>query len=210
MTKRSAIIFLSVLIFFAILTPALVIIQTTRINSGWHEILWGTSENHVQEWIKKNNNRYSYNRCNFSHFGVTCYKLSWKENETSPFDYIEFQFRDNKLCAVIETERKKNFDPAISRKLGKPKNGTDLSVDYLREKGIRYKISDRVFYYEPIQKLSSTKLRYAVQRYIRTNLNDVSKPDEIMEYQLTTGYYQPDYFEEIKDNTEDFPTFRFF
>lgn len=109
MTKRSAIIFLSILIFFAILTPALVIIQTTRINSGWHEILWGTSENHVQEWIRKNNNRYSYNRCNFSHFGVTCYKLSWKENETSPFDYIEFQFRDNKLCAVIETERKKKL-----------------------------------------------------------------------------------------------------
>lgn len=210
MTKRSAIIFLSILIFFALLTPALVILQTVRINSGWHGISWGAQESQVQEWIKKNNNKYNWSRCNFSHFGVTCYKLSWKENENSPFDYIEFQFKDNKLCAVIETEHSKNFDPAIAKKLGKPKNGTDVSVDFLREKGFKYKISDRVFYYEPVQKFNSTKLRYAVQRYVKTNLSDESQPDEILSYQLTTGYYSIERFEEIKNSTEDFPTFRFF
>ena len=64
-------------------------------------------------------------------------------------------------------------------------------------------------YYSPSQKFNGTKKRFAVEILFRKNLSDTTVPEEKVFYLLTTGYYSPEYYEEAKKHTENFPSHRF-
>ena len=210
MSKSKAVLILAILSVIFISAPLAVFIKTSHLRSGYKGLPWGKTEYQVQEWIKKNNNKFYWSKCPLSHYGVSCSRLSWKQNEQSPFEYIEFQFKDGKLVAVIETGHQKNHTPEVLRSFGKSENGTDLAVENYRSKGEKYQLRDYVNYYVPInQKLNGTKKRYAVQILFQKNLSNPEIPEEKLFYQLTEGYYSPEYFEEAKKHSENFPSFRF-
>lgn len=205
MTEKKAIIIISILAFFALAAPVFVLLKAKNLNAGWKGILWDSTEVQVQDWVKKNNNKASWSRCNLSHFGVNCYKITWKENEKSPFEYIEFQFKDNKLKAVIETEHQRDFQKNDLKIYGRAEFGRDLAKDYYKEKGIKYQLTDRVFFYEDFQ----NKKRIALQILVRSALNSEEIADENLYTQITSGYYSPDYYDDAKESNENFPSFRF-
>lgn len=209
MTKTKALILCSILGFIFIAAPAFVITKAFRIKSGYKGVFWGQTEYQVKEWAKKNNNKSYWEKCPLSHYGVTCQRLNWKQNEQSPFEYIEFQFKDEKLVAVIETGHEKPFSQDIFYSYGHSENGTDLAVEIYREKGTKYQLRDFVNYYSPVQKMNGTKKRFAVEILFRKNLSDFSVPEEKVMYLLTTGYYSPEYYEQAKEHTENFPSHRF-
>lgn len=201
-TKRKAVVLISVLLLVFILVPFFVIKKTFDIKSGWNSILWGSSQNQVKEWVKKNNTNYIYSLCNSSHFGVVCYKLSWKNKESSLFEYIEFQFKDDSLCAVIETEKQSLSDPAKKYSLGRPLYGKDIRLFYKRENGIKYSYVVRLFYYDIQNKWKNTKNRYYIKCVIRNIPSNSSFSDEIISYQYIKGYYSANYFDLIKNNSD--------
>lgn len=209
MTKIKAIILVSILSLAAIITPAIVIHRSVTIRSGYKGITWGRTQHQVEQWARNNNNKINWARCPFSHYGVTCIRLTWKQNETTPFEYIEFQFKDEKLVAVIETEHEKPFEKSILHSLGRSENGTDYARDTYREKGIKYELRDWINYYSPSKNWKGTKIRYAVNVLFRKNLSDPEQPEEKLLYQLTTGYYSPEYFEEARKHNENFPSHHF-
>lgn len=209
MTFKKAVILVSVLAFFAIGVPAFVISRTISLNAGWNGIPWGSTESQVQTWVKKNNNRVSWAKCTASHYGVTCFKITWKESEKSPFECIEFQFQNGELKAVIETAHQKDFERSDLTSLGKASYGTDLATDIEREKGIKYRITDRVFYYDNLRKYSSVKKRAALELLVRTPINADDVPEKILCSRLTTAYYSSDYYEMVKSSSGDFPAQRF-
>ena len=209
MTKTKAIILSSILgiLFFAM--PAIVLVKAVRINSGYKGLVWGQTEYQVKEWIKKNNNNIIWTKCPFSHYGVSCTRLAWKQGGQSPFEYIEFQFKNGKLAAVIETGHAKPFSPEILYSYGRSENGTDLAVEIYKSKGERFQLRDYVNYYAPAQKFNGTKKRYAVEILFKKNLSDSTAPEEKLFYLLTAGYYSPDYYEEARNHNENFPSHRF-
>lgn len=209
MTKSKAIILCSILGIIFLLAPAFVITRAFRIKSGYKGVFWGQTEYQVKEWANNNNNKITWEKCPLSHYGVTCQRLSWKKNEQSPFEYIEFQFKNEKLVSVIETGHEKPFNKDVFYDYGRSENGTDLAIETYREKGTKYELRDFVNYYSPVQKFYGTKKRFAVEILFRKNLSDVSVPEEKLMYVLTTGYYAPEYFEEAKEHAENFPSHRF-
>lgn len=210
MNKRNALIFLSILGILFTAMPLIVILRTIHLKSGYKGLVWGRTEQQVQSWIKKNNNKAVLNRCNLSHFGVSCYKLTWKDSSTSPFEYIEFQFKDGKLVAVVETGHKKDYTKNIAKEFGQPDFGTDIAVSPVqKEKGQRYQLTDRIFYYSASNRLIGTKSRIALECLIKNVTNDTAIPEETLFYRITTGYYSPDYYDQAKSNTENFPSLRF-
>lgn len=209
MTKVKAIIITSILGILFLAAPAAVITRAVHIKSGYRGLLWDSTEFQVQEWIKKNNNRFSWTKCPLSHYGVTCSRLSWKQDQQSPFEYIEFQFKNGKLVAVIETGHEKEFSKEVLHAYGKSENGTDLAIDEYKSKGTKYQLRDYVNYYSPVNKFSGTKERYAVEILFQKNLSDPTVPEEKLMYHLTSGYYSPSYYEEAKNLNQNFPSHRF-
>lgn len=194
-----------------VLVPAFVIKRTFDMKSGWNGLSWGKTEEQIREWVKKNNTNYSFERCPLSHYGIVCWKLSWKTKENSvPFEFIEFQFKDGKLVAVIETEKSSSSDPASRLDLGRPAKGTDIKSLVQRENGIRFAFTERVFYYVPESKFKATKERYAVSRLVKTPLDRTEIPEEILSWRLTRGSYSSKFYEEISDKWNDFPSAHFF
>ena len=213
MTKKSSIVTICILSVVFLMAPVFVIIRTINIENGWKGLPWGATEQQTKEWVEKNNNKSIWNKCNLTHFGVSCYKLTWKETKSIPFEYIEFQFKNGKLCAVIETYHEEANDPAEYLKLNRPKiergGGQDLGNDFYREKGNKYKLTDRVFYYTIPRTFKETRIRHAVERLVKNNLTDTAEPESVISYQLTTAYYSLEYFEEAKNLTDNFPSHRF-
>lgn len=209
MTKSKAITISIVLGILFLAMPAFVITKTARIKSGYKGLVWGETEFQVKEWMKKNNNKIIWTKCPFSHYGVSCIRLTWKQNEQSPFEYIEFQFKNEKLVAVIETGHEKPFSPEVLYSYGRSENGTDLAVEIYKNKGEKFQLRDYVNYYSPLQKFNGTKKRFAVEILFKKNLSDTSVPEEKLFYLLTSGYYAPDYYEEAKMHNENFPSHRF-
>ena len=210
MTKTKAIIISSILLLLFLLAPAFVILKAIHIKSGYKGLIWGQTEYQVQQWAKKNNNNMIWTKCPLSHYGVKCYKLSWKQNRQSPFEYIEFQFKNEKLVAVIETEHEKPFNPNILKQYGKSENGTDLAVETYKVKGEKYKLRDYVNYYIPnAQPFYGTKKRYAVEILFQQNLNNENEAETKLFCLVTKGYYAPEYFEEARKHNENFPSHRF-
>lgn len=209
MTKSKAIILSAILGILFLAIPAFVIVKAANIKSGYKGLVWGQTEYQVKEWIKKNNNNIVWSKCPLSHYGVTCTKLTWKKNEQSPFEYIEFQFKNGKLAAVIETEHEKPFTPEVLYSYGRSENGTDLAVEIYKSKGEKFQLRDYVNYYSPMQKFNGTKKRYAVEILFKKNLTDTTVPEEKIFYLLTTGYYSPEYYDEAKNHNENFPSHRF-
>lgn len=208
MTLKKAVIFISVLGFFSLAVPFFVIFKSISLNSGWNGILWDSTEPQVQAWVKKNNNRANWSKCPLSHFGVSCYKVTWKETEKSPYEYIEFQFQDGKLKAVIETFHQKDFQKTDLQEFGRASYGSDLAIDFYRDKGIKYKLADRVFYYEnPIH--SSKKYRIAQEFLVQTPINSNEITETILFSRITKAWYCPDYYEKAKNSNENFPSSRF-
>lgn len=211
MSKRRAIIILCILSVFFVCVPLFVILRTINFEFGWKGLHWGSSEYQVKEWVEKNNNKANWAKCNHPHFGVSCYKVTWKEARAIPFEYIEFQFKNEKLVAVIETYHEEEVDPADYLKLYRSniirEGGTDLQVEFTREKGIRIKNVDRVFYYTIPRSFNKTRIRHAVERLVKINTQD--QTETISLYNLTTGYYSYEYFEEAKALQESFPSHRF-
>lgn len=209
MTKIKAIIITSILLLASVIAPAIVINRSITIRSGYKGIPWGRTQYQVEEWVRSNNNKITWTRCPFSHYGVTCCQVKWKQNEKTPFEYIEFQFKDEKLVAVIETEHEKQFEKTILQSLGKSDNGKDYKRETYREKGVKYELRDWVNYYIPAKTYRGTKVRHALNLLYRKNLTNPEEPEEKLMYQLTTGYYSPSYFEEARLYSENFPSHHF-
>lgn len=209
MTKVKAIIFVSVLAAISILVPSIVIYRSVNIRSGYKGLPWGKTQYQVEQWARSNNNKSVWSRCPSSHYGVNCIRLTWKQNQTTPFEYVEYQFKDEKLVAVIETQHEKPFDKDIFRIYGKSENGTDYARETYKEKGTKYELRDWINYYSPSQRWKGTKLRYAVNVLYRKNLSNPEQPEEKLMYQLTTGYYSPEYYEEARTHNENFPSHHF-
>ena len=211
MRKKASIIYLIVLLLIFISVPAYVIKKTVSMKSGWNGLTWGRSEIQIKEWIKKNNSNYEIERCPLSHYGVVCWKLTWKsKNNNVPYEYIEFQFKDGKLCAVIETEKVTDMDPAIRLSLGHPDRGSDIKSVPYKEKGLKFSLVERVFYYSPEAKFKVTKERFAVSRLVKVPLDEKAElPEEVLSWRLTKGSYSPSYFEEVKNQSENFPSAHF-
>ena len=186
MTERKSQVFICILAAVFVLVPVFVIKKTVDLQSGWNGLAWESTQDEVKEWVKKNNTKYSYSPCSQSHFDVSCFKLSWKNTEHSPFEYIEFQFKDGLLCAVIETGKPVFSDPAVSLGLGSPESGRDLRYFFQKEKGIKYKYTERVFYYTPSEKRKSSGKYQAVCRLVRNIPSDPSFADENVLFRLTT------------------------
>ncbi len=209
MTKSKAIILSSFLAFIFFAVPLLVILKGFQLKSGYKGLSWGQNEVNVKEWVKKNNNKIIWSACPQSHFGVNCFRLTWKDGEKSPFEYIEFQFKNEKLVAVIETEHEKLFDKKVFYSYGKSENGTDLAVETYKSKGEKFQLRDYVNYYVPKQSLNGTKKRYAVEILYKKNLSNPEVPEEKVLCLITTGYYSSEYFEEAKLYEKNFPSHRF-
>ena len=209
MKKRGAIIYSIFLLIVFLLVPAYVIKLSIDMKSGWNGLTWGKTENQVKEWIRKNNSNYNLSRCTQSHYGVVCWKLSWKAQADSPLDFIEFQFQDGKLCAVIETEKVVSEDPFPNGELGLAEKGSDLKTVQLKEKGVRYSVTERAFYYIPEVRFKATKQRIAVSRLVKNAINREDLPEEILSWRVTRGYYSPSRFEEVKSQYDDFPSAHF-
>lgn len=210
MNKRNSIIFLSIISAIFVIMPVIVILRTCHLKAGYKGLTWGRTEAQVQMWIKKNNNKAIWNRCNLSHYGVTCWKLTWKNLESSPYEFIEFQFKDGMLVSVIETEREKPYSRQIDTMFGRPDYGTDIAASSVqKDKGIKFQYINRIFYYTGRRHLSGTKTRIAVERLIKYTLNDSTVPEETILYRVTTGYYSPEYYDSIKNSHESFPSKKF-
>ena len=211
MKRTTANIYLLILLLIFVTVPAFVIKKTVDMKSGWNGITWGRTESQIKDWIKRNNTNYDFERCTLSHYGVVCWKLTWKsKNSNVPYEYIEFQFKDGKLCAVIETEKVTDSDPAVRLALGHPEKGTDIKSVPYKEKGIKFSLVERVFYYTPEAKFRATKERYAVSRLVKTPVDEESQfPEETLSWRLTKGSYSSSYYEEIRDHLENFPSAHF-
>ncbi len=208
--RTSSIIYVIFLSLVSISLPLVVLKRTQDVKSGWKNLSWGSTENQVREWVKKNNTNYLFERCPLSHYGVACWKLSWKAKRGEiPLESIEFQFKDGRLCAVVETERTGETDPAKTLSLGQAKNGTDIKTVSIREKGLKYALTERVFYYEPESRFSSTKVLYAVSRLVKIPMHESENPEEVLSWRLTKGSYSPSYYAEAMTNLEIFPSARF-
>lgn len=213
MTRNKAIATVIILTVISLIIPSFVIIRSINVENGWKGLPWGASESQTREWIDKNNNKAVWSKCNLPHYGVSCFKVTWKDTKQTPFEFIEFQFKNGKLCAVIESNHEEPSDPADALHLNRPGverlTGQDLAYDFYRDRSYRYKLVDRVFYYVEPRNWKDTRVRYAVARLVRINLSDLTEPDIVMDYQLSTAYYSLDYFEETKDHLENFPSHRF-
>ncbi len=209
MKKRGALIYLICLAVISLLVPAYVIKTTVDMKSGWNGLVWGRTENQVKEWIRKNNSNYTLAKCTQSHYGVVCWKLSWKNASDSPMEYIEFQFKDGKLCAVIETERVVSSDPFPNGELGQPEKGSDIKTLQIKEKGVRFNLTERAFYYIPEVRFKATKQRVCVSRLVKNALNKEDVPEEVLSWRVTRGFYTAARFEEVKNSYDDFPAAHF-
>lgn len=206
MTQKKAIVFLSILLLVFIVAPTFVIYRTIALKSGWNGIRWESSMAQVKKWIKKNNTNYRYEVCDKSHFGILCYKLSWREKNHSSLEFIEFQFKNDKLCAVIETKKPTQTNPATSLNLGQAEFARDVRTFFSREKGIKFLYTERNRYYSPSNIFKTTKKRYAVTVLERKIPADETFADEAVLFRLTEGYYESAYFDTIKDKIDDFPS----
>ena len=138
MRKKLFAAFYMIFLFLAFVSvPLFVVKKTLDMKSGWHGIPWGSTESQVSDWVKKNNTNYDFEKCPLNHYGVLCRKLTWKKNRGDvPFDSIEFQFRNGKLYAVIESEKVSDFDPSLNLDLGRPAKGSDIKLVEVKEKGV--------------------------------------------------------------------------
>lgn len=210
-SKSLLIIYLIILLIIFVSVPCFVIKRAIDMQSGWNGVSWGKTESQMKDWMKKNNTNYTFERCPLSHYGVVCWKLSWNTKENSvPFEYIEFQFKNGRLCAVIETEKVSSSDPRNRLNLGVAKKGTDLKKELVREKGTRFILTERVFYYVPESKFKETKERYAVSLLVKSPVGESEIPEETISWRLTKGSYSSSYYEEISDNYDNFPSANFF
>ncbi len=205
MKKKAAIIYSIFLFLLALLVPLYVIKLSIDIKSGWNGLTWGKTENQVKEWIRKNNSNYNLTKCTQSHYGVVCWKLSWKNSVDTPMEYIEFQFKDGKLCAVIETQKVLSADPFPNGQLGQPEKGSDIKTVQIKEKGIRYNLTERAFYYVPEVRFKATKERLCVSRLVKNAINKEDIPEEVLAWRVTRAYYTSARFEEIRNSYDDFP-----
>ena len=121
---------------------------------------------------------------------------------------IEFQFQNEKLCAVIESYKPTDVNPLRTYNLGSAQKGTDLEIFYKKEKGVKYKYIDRAFYYNssPIRK--NTENRYVISQLIKSIPADESFPDTVEQYQFTKGYFSTE-FVSFESESINFPTYRF-
>ncbi len=200
MTKTKATIYSVLFLLLFIGIPFFVIERNILISGGWNGLPWGATESQAKEWVQKNNTNALWNKCKQNHFGVSCYKVTWKDNANVPFESIEFQFKNGELCAVKETKLQTQIDPAISMKLGNPTSGKDLANDIYKEKGIKYKLTDRIFFYKPERQPRNVKITYSVERLVRTNISDLDMPDLTLFYQLSIFYTAPEYSSQEQEN----------
>ena len=145
-TKKGAIVFITILSIFFVLSPLFVIYKTVKFQGGYKGLNWGVSEDQTIQWLKKNSNKAIWTKCDNNHYGSLCYKVTWKEKDSQEFEYIEFQFQNEKLCAVIESYKPTDVNPLRTYNLGSAQKGTDLEIFYKKEKGVKYKYIDRAFY----------------------------------------------------------------
>ena len=207
--KLFAAFYMIFLLLAFVSVPLFVVKKTLDMKSGWHGIPWESTESQVSDWVKKNNSNYDFEKCPLNHYGVLCRKLTWKKNRGDvPFDSIEFQFRNGKLCAVIESEKVSDFDPSLNLDLGRPEKGSDIKLVEVKEKGVRFVMIERVFYYTPEKQSGTTRERYAVSRLIKSPVKTES-PEEIISWRLTKGSYDKEFYEEIKERWDNFPSAHF-
>lgn len=207
-TKKGAIVFITILSIFFVLSPLFVIYKTVKFQGGYKGLNWGVSEDQTIQWLKKNSNKAIWTKCDNNHYGSLCYKVTWKEKDSQEFEYIEFQFQNEKLCAVIESYKPTDVNPLRTYNLGSAQNGTDLEIFYKKEKGVKYKYIDRAFYYNssPIRK--NTENRYVISQLIKSIPADESFPDTVEQYQFTKGYFSTE-FVSFESESINFPTYRF-
>ncbi len=201
-----AVLYMIFLVAAFVSVPLFVVKKTINMKSGWHGIPWGSTESQVSDWVKKNNTNYDFEKCPLNHYGVFCRKLTWKKNLGEVPDSIEFQFKNGKLCAVIESEKVSDFDPAVGLDLGSPAKGTDIKL--VEARGKQFVMIERVFYYTPEKQSGATRERYAVSRLIKAPTKS-EIPEEIVSWRLSKGSCSKDFYEEIKDRWDNFPSAHF-
>ena len=207
-TKKSAIIFIIFLTVIFLSAPLIVIQKTFKLSGGYKGLSWNVTEDQTRDWINKNSNKAIWSKCDKNHYGVLCYKVYWKDNASQNFEYLEFQFKDGKLCSVLESYKETQTDPRKTYNLGSPQSGSDIEIFFTKEKGVKYKYVDRVFYYISEDFVNNTKNRYAISQLTKNIPDDLTYPDTIEKYQFTKGYYSREYVS-FESEEKNFPTFRF-
>lgn len=85
-----------------LIAPGFVIGKAIKLSSGYKGLNWGSTLSQTREWISSNSNGTKFRKCRDSHQDVQCYKLTFRKKESVDFEWIEFQFKNEKLYRVVE------------------------------------------------------------------------------------------------------------
>ena len=159
---------------------------------------------------KHNNNYNMFKNNNKSNFiNLLSNKIEEDENNYTPHDRYEYNFRDNKYKEVNhEKIRENNYQPKIDRR-NRPQNYNYLeknNINIINEPQMKYDFNKKNFDYSPNQ--NSNKKREYNYSYKNIDENTIEKEDDLKEnyndrnYRFKNINYKP-YSYENKNNLKE-------